>query len=127
MSPEIERSPGSSLLVPPTPGKGDACIVSIFEVIMLICFGAAWPSSIYKSYTSQTAKGKSVFFLFIVLIGYGSGILHKIFFSLDWVIFLYMLNGCMICIDIILYFRNASLDKLKEGIQSESGPLISSR
>lgn len=107
--------------------KGDIHNVSIFEVIMLICFGAAWPSSIYKSYISRTSKGKSVFFLFIVLIGYGSGVFHKIFFSPDWVILLYMLNGCMICVDIILYFRNASLDQLREGPQRESGPFISSR
>ena len=25
--------------------------MSIFEVLMLLCFGAAWPFSIYKSYT----------------------------------------------------------------------------
>lgn len=83
---------------------------------MLLCFGAAWPSSLYKSYVSRTSKGKSLFFLFIVLVGYGSGILHKIVFSFDWVIILYALNGCMIMIDILLYFRNASLDKRREGV-----------
>lgn len=31
--------------------------MSIFEVIMLICFGAAWPFSIYKSYTSTSTSG----------------------------------------------------------------------
>jgi hypothetical protein len=85
--------------------------MSIFEVIMLVCFGAAWPSSIYKSYISRTAKGKSVTFLLIVLAGYGAGILHKLYFSLDWVIFLYLLNGFMIVADIILYTRNTALDR----------------
>jgi len=99
----------------------------MFEIIMLVCFGAAWPSSIYKSYISQTSKGKSIFFLFIVLIGYCSGVFHKIFFNLDWVILLYVLNGCMICIDIILYFRNTALDKLREEDQDKSGSFISSR
>ncbi len=78
---------------------------------MLVCFGAAWPSSIYKSYTSRTAQGKSVIFLVIVLAGYCAGVLHKMFFSLDWVILLYLLNGLMIAADILLYIRNARFDR----------------
>ncbi len=78
---------------------------------MLVCFGAAWPSSIYKSYTSRTARGKSVVFLVIVLLGYGAGVLHKLYFSLDWVILLYLLNGLMIAADIVLYVRNTALDR----------------
>jgi len=88
--------------------------VSIFEIVMLVCFGAAWPSSIYKSYTSRTAKGKSIAFLIIVLIGYGEGMLHKLYFNLDWVIVLYLINALMITADIILYFRNTSLDRLAD-------------
>lgn len=80
--------------------------MSIFEIIMLICFGAAWPASIYKSYKSREAGGKSIIFLYAVLIGYLSGILHKIIFSYDKVIFLYILNGLMVLIDILLYYRN---------------------
>lgn len=85
--------------------------MSIFEVIMLVCFGAAWPPAVYKSYTSRTARGKSVFFLIIVLIGYLAGIFHKLFYNLDWVVFLYALNGAMVCCDILLYFRNSALDR----------------
>jgi hypothetical protein len=85
--------------------------MSVFEIVMLLCFGAAWPSSIHKSYVSRTSKGKSLFFLFIVLVGYGCGILHKVFYSFDWVILFYLLNGVMVVIDMVLYFRNASLDK----------------
>mgnify|MGYP001328660651 CR=1 FL=1 len=88
--------------------------MSVFEIIMLICFGAAWPSSIYKSYVSRTSKGKSLFFLVIVFIGYASGIIHKILYSLDWVIFLYILNECMVVADAVLYMRNASLDRQRE-------------
>jgi hypothetical protein len=90
--------------------------MSIFEIIMLVCFGAAWPSSIYKSYISRTSKGKSLFFLIIVFIGYVSGIIHKLLFHFDWVILLYMLNGCMIVIDAIFYIRNASLDRQRESV-----------
>ncbi len=81
----------------------------VFEVIMLLCFGAAWPVSIYKSYTSRTTAGKSVTFLIIVLIGYIAGISHKIFYNHDYVIWLYVINAIMVFIDILLYSRNKML------------------
>jgi hypothetical protein len=81
--------------------------MSIFEIIMLLCFGAAWPFSIYKSYVSRKNSGKSVIFLFIVFVGYVAGILHKIFYSLDFVIYLYILNGLMVIADIAIYYRNS--------------------
>ena len=84
--------------------------MSIFEVIMLICFGSAWPTSIYKSFVSRTARGKSLAFLIIVFVGYGAGILHKVFYNLDWVIMLYALNGLMVFIDIVLTKRNRIID-----------------
>ena len=88
--------------------------MSIFEVIMLLCFGAAWPSSIYKSYISRSSKGKSGVFLIIVFIGYLAGIFHKVFYNLDWVVFLYGLNALMISIDIFLYMRNTAFDRQLE-------------
>ncbi|MDH4320800.1 MAG: hypothetical protein OEV73_04800 [Desulfobulbaceae bacterium] len=83
--------------------------MSIFEIIMLVCFGAAWPFSLYRSYRSRTNAGKSIFFLWVIFCGYLSGILHKVFFSYDPVIFLYGINGLMVSGDIILYFRNQKL------------------
>jgi hypothetical protein len=85
--------------------------MSIFEIIMLLCFGAAWPFSIYKSYTSRQNTGKSVVFLFIVLVGYGAGILHKIFYNLNFVVYLYILNGMMVIADIALYYRNTFINR----------------
>ena len=79
---------------------------SVFEVLMLVCFGAAWPFSIYRSLTSRSIAGKSVTFLFVVLVGYAAGVLHKLLYRYDYVIFLYALNGCMVLTDIVLYFRN---------------------
>lgn len=78
---------------------------------MLICFGAAWPFSIYKSYLSGSNKGKSLFFLVIVEIGYFSGILHKAFYNYDQVIYLYLINFFLVLIDLLLYGRNKILDK----------------
>jgi len=80
--------------------------VSIFEIIMLVCFGAAWPVSIYKSYVSREIAGKSVLFLWIIFAGYLSGIVHKLVYNYDFVIYLYALNGMMVMIDIMLYYRN---------------------
>ncbi len=83
--------------------------MSFFEIVMLICFGAAWPLSIYKSYTSKSNAGKSVLFLYVVGAGYIAGTLHKVFYNFDFVIFLYVLNGAMVFTDIVLYHRNKRL------------------
>ncbi|HBV87235.1 PQ-loop domain-containing transporter [Desulfosporosinus sp.] len=80
--------------------------MSIFEVIMLICFGAAWPLSIYKSYTSRSTEGKSILFLIVILIGYVAGILHKVFNQFDAVLYLYLLNFIMVLTDLLIYVRN---------------------
>jgi hypothetical protein len=87
--------------------------MSIFEVLMLVCFGAAWPASIYKSWTSKKTAGKSVVFLYAILVGYISGVLHKLFYAYDGVIYLYILNGLMVSTDIVLYYRNERLQRKK--------------
>jgi hypothetical protein len=87
--------------------------MSPFEIAFLICFGAAWPASIYKSWKSRTNKGKSLFFLCLILTGYIMGILHKIFFYYDEVIYLYIINFLMVLADMILFFRNSRLEKKK--------------
>lgn len=89
--------------------------MSIFEIIMMLCFGAAWPFSIYKSYKSRSASGKSVGFLIIILVGYVAGILNKLYYSFDFVIYLYVLNFLMVFTDMCLYYRNKKLEKANEG------------
>lgn len=84
--------------------------MSIYEVIMLLCFGAAWPFSIYKSYTSRSTKGKSIIFLVVLIVGYIAGILNKIFYNMDPVIYLYILNLIMVSIDALLWIRNRRLE-----------------
>lgn len=85
--------------------------MSIFEIVMLLCFGLAWPFSIYKSVISKQTQGKSVLFLIIVVIGYISGIIHKLLYSRDWVVMLYALNALMVSVDIALYYRNKRFEK----------------
>jgi len=80
--------------------------MSVFEILMLVCFGAAWPVSIYKSLKTREVAGKSLPFLVIVLVGYFAGILHKLIFHYDLVVFLYILNALMVTTDIVLYLRN---------------------
>ena len=90
--------------------------MSIFEIIMLLCFGAAWPFSIRKSIVSKSVTGKSFAFLLIVWIGYLAGILHKIFYHPDIVIVFYVINLTMVSVDVALYLRNTQNPKNKQKI-----------
>lgn len=83
--------------------------MSIFEALMLLCFGAAWPFSIYKSYHTGNNGGKSLVFLYIVLAGYAAGIIHKLLHSRDPVLVLYLINACMVVADILIFYRNRAL------------------
>lgn len=92
----------------------------IFEIVMLVTFGASWPLNVMKSYKARTTKGKSLPFLLLILFGYVAGIASKLInasymadFANKWyVLFFYVLNFVMVGIDLLLYVRNARLDKL---------------
>ena len=91
--------------------------MSVFEIIMLISFGFAWPVSIYRSWTSRSTKGKSPVFSAVILVGYAAGICHKALYSNDIVMYLYVLNFLMVFIDFCLWFRNRKIEKAQEYIQ----------
>lgn len=80
--------------------------MNILEVIMMICFGAAWPFSIYRSYRSKSAEGKSLVFLVFLQAGYIAGILYKFFYNFDYTIYLYIINLIMVSVDLFLCIRN---------------------
>lgn len=85
---------------------------AIFELIMVLCFGLSWPLSVYKSWKSRTAKGKSLTFEVFIWLGYVSAIIGKIVSSnISYVFFFYILNIVMVTIDMCLYIRNRRLDK----------------
>lgn len=88
--------------------------MSVFEVIMLVCFGCSWPINIYKSLTSRSTGGKSPYFMMMIMAGYIMGILHKIFYNPDFVIVLYALNLLMVGFDLLLFYRNRKLEQRKE-------------
>lgn len=75
---------------------------SIFEGLMILCFGASWPFALWKTYSTKDVKGKSVRFLVLILIGYLFGIIHKILYNTDIVIWLYFINFAMIGMDLTL-------------------------
>ena len=88
--------------------------MSIFEIAMLLCFGFAWPFSIYKSYKTRSTQGKSFVFLFIVWVGYMAGILHKVLYHWDGVIVFYIINSLLVAADIALFFRNKHIERQAE-------------
>jgi hypothetical protein len=81
---------------------------------MIISFGVAWPTSLIKSWKSGTAKGKSLPFMLIIVIGYVSGIINKILYSRDIIIIFYIINLFMVLADVVLYFRNRKKDLASE-------------
>lgn len=80
--------------------------MSIFEIGMLVAFGFSWPISISKALRTKKVAGKSPLFMIIIMLGYVSGILHKIFNTPDdFVLWLYVLNLLMVGFDLFLYLR----------------------
>lgn len=78
---------------------------SYYEILMLICFGASWPVALIKTYSAKSVKGKSFLFLFLILLGYIFGIIHKLIYNNDYVIWLYVMNGLLVLADMALWFK----------------------
>lgn len=88
----------------------------LLEILMVVSFGASWPLNVIKSYKARTTKGKSLWFLILIFVGYICGIASKLTAaSFKWyVLFFYVLNLIMVGIDLVLYWRNYQLDKSVE-------------
>ena len=91
-------------------------IIQLCEIGMLVAFGCSWPFNIMKSWKSRTAKGKSVIFEYIVIFGYIVGLFGKLIaFRRTGVwaysIWFYFADIAMVAADIVLYYRNAALDR----------------
>ncbi|MBR1603709.1 MAG: hypothetical protein IJ667_09750 [Synergistaceae bacterium] len=89
--------------------------VKFLETVMLVCFGAAWPFSLIKSWKSRTAKGKSIGFLIIVLVGYVAGILKVLIVDgiTGFLLIPYSINFLMVFAEACLYFRNKKFDAMR--------------
>ena len=103
-------------------------MAELFEIIMIVSFGASWPMNVMKSYKARSAKGKSLSFLCLIFFGYIAGVVMKaikiaiaaelvgIAAFISWLALgVYILNLLMVGTDLALYFRNKRLDKLAEG------------
>ncbi|MFP4176740.1 MAG: hypothetical protein ACOC2T_00220 [Planctomycetota bacterium] len=101
--------------------------ISVFEAMMLVCFGGAWPFSIYESWHSQSNEGKSVVFLVVIFTGYVCGVVHKINHDWDPVVLLYTLNGLMVLTDIVLYWRNSRPGRSEEVCTDNRSPITDHR
>ncbi len=89
-------------------------MVTVLESVMLICFGISWPVSVYKSWTAKSTKGKSLVFIFAIIVGYLAGITGKILGGqLNYVLALYFINLTFVSIDLALYFVNKRREREK--------------
>lgn len=88
----------------------------VLEILMVICFGCSWPMNVMKSYHARTTKGKSLGFLIMICIGYVCGIASKLIGgAYKWyVLFFYVLNLCMVLLDVAMYARNYKIDQMNK-------------
>ena len=85
---------------------------SICETVMLICFGLSWPLNVIKAYKAQTAKGVSLPFILLIITGYIAGIAAKLISGqINYVLIVYLINLAIVSLNVVVYFRNAALDK----------------
>jgi lipopolysaccharide export LptBFGC system permease protein LptF len=91
---------------------------TIFEGLMIFCWGISWPAAVKKTLKTRSVEGVSILFLWLVFLGYVSGILFKIFSALadgyiNPVIILYLFNFAMVAIELVLYYRYSVRKKIR--------------
>ncbi len=90
-------------------------MVHVLEAGMLICFGLSWPFNISKSLRSRTAKGKSVVFEILIIVGYLCGLTGKLLTDdASYVVFFYIADILMVATDLVLTLRNRRLDRERD-------------
>ena len=93
---------------------------SILETVMLVCFGFSWPLNVIKAYRAKTAKGTSLPFILLIIAGYIAGISAKLITGqINYVLIAYILNLAIVSLNVVVYFRNISLDKKRlQGLEA---------
>ena len=85
---------------------------SVFETVMLVCFGLSWPLNVIKAYRAKTASATSLPFILLIFSGYIAGITAKLICGqLNYVLVVYFINLAIVFLNIVVYFRNLSLDR----------------
>jgi len=93
--------------------------MSVFELTMLVCFGVSWPFSVYKSFKSHSTRGKSLVFLMAIWVGYVAGIAHKLIYSRDAILWVYVFNLTMVSLDLFLFMVNRAAENRLTGSVKE--------
>lgn len=91
----------------------------VLEVGMLVCFGISWPFNLAKSIKTRSTQGKSLVFLWAIIIGYLCGIGSKLAAGAPWneyffVYIVYVLNTVMVMADLVMYYINRAGEKKRE-------------
>lgn len=90
-------------------------MAEFLEALMLICFGLSWPISVIKNIKSRTAKNMSLRFILLIIFGYISGIIAKIYTgAINYVLIVYFINLIAVSMNVVVYFVNKKLDKKAE-------------
>lgn len=88
---------------------------SVFESLMLVCFGFSWPINVIKAYKARSAKGTSLWFILLIIAGYVAGITAKfVNHQINYVLAVYFINLFIVSINLFVYFRNRELDRRAE-------------
>ncbi len=96
-------------------------ISPVFEMVMLITFGASWPMQIVKTIRVKNPMGKSFIFQYLIVLGYICGIVSKIYGPADkyWLIWVYLLDLSLVGTDLVLsHYYLARVKKAEKQAQS---------
>jgi hypothetical protein len=90
-------------------------MAKILETVMLICFGISWPINLIKNVKARSAKGMSLMFIVMIIIGYIAGITAKIVGNqINYVLIAYVVNLLMVSANLVVYFINKKIDEGKK-------------
>ena len=86
--------------------------VDLLEALTIFCFGLSWPLNVIKAYKAGTTKGTSLPFILLIITGYIAGITAKLISGqINYVLVVYLLNLAIVSMNVVVYFRNAALDR----------------
>ena len=95
-------------------------MADFLEALMLLCFGLSWPVSLIKNIRSGTAKGMSLMFTVLIIIGYIAGISAKIYTgNINYVLLVYIWNIVLVVGNLIVYFVNPNKDRHHDAVPAK--------
>ena len=86
-------------------------MTQILEATMLLCFGCSWPIAVFKNIRAHSAKGMSMQFILLIMVGYIAGIAAKIYsHTINYVLLVYIFNLLVVSANLVIYFVNLNSD-----------------